>query len=39
MGYIRKSRLSEAKQDRLLEHFVSGTTVRPAVAKGMIVPQ
>ena len=39
MVYIRKSRLSKAKQDRLLEHFVAGTTAQPAVAKGMIVPQ
>jgi len=26
MAYMRKSRLSQHKQDRLLEHFVSGTT-------------
>ncbi|MFP6747425.1 MAG: IS1595 family transposase, partial [Alphaproteobacteria bacterium] len=27
---MRKSRLSKAKQDRLLEHFVAGTTARCA---------
>ena len=32
MGYMRKSRLSKAKQDRLLEHFVAGTTARCAAA-------
>ena len=26
--YMRKSRLSKGKQDRLIEHFVSGTTAR-----------
>ncbi len=28
--YMRKSRLSKAKQDRLMEHFVAGTTARCA---------
>ncbi|MDP7149145.1 MAG: IS1595 family transposase, partial [Nitrospinaceae bacterium] len=27
---MRKSRLSKAKQDRLMEHFVAGTTARCA---------
>ena len=27
---MRKSRLSKAKQDRLIEHFVAGTTSRTA---------
>ncbi|MBT6462748.1 MAG: IS1595 family transposase, partial [Opitutae bacterium] len=26
--YIRKSRLSPRRQNRLLEHFVAGTTAR-----------
>ncbi len=30
MGVMRKSRLSEYKQDRLLEHFVSGSTALTA---------
>ncbi|MBL6673235.1 MAG: IS1595 family transposase, partial [Alphaproteobacteria bacterium] len=25
---MRKSRISQVKQDRLLEHFVAGTTAR-----------
>jgi len=29
---MRKSRLSQAKQDRLIEHFVSGSTARTAAA-------
>ncbi|WP_135077351.1 IS1595 family transposase [Terasakiella sp. SH-1] len=32
MGTMRKSRLSLAKQDRLAEHFVTGTTARCAAA-------
>ena len=32
MGSMRKSRLSLAKQDRLAEHFVAGTTARCAAA-------
>ena len=28
--YMRKSRLSKGKQDRLMEHFVAGTTARCA---------
>ena len=32
MGYMRKSRLSKSKQDRLLEHFVAGTTARSAAS-------
>ena len=28
--YIRKSRLSPRRQNRLLEHFVAGTTARAA---------
>ncbi len=28
MGHMRKSRLSIYKQDRLIEHFVSGSTAR-----------
>ena len=32
MAYMRKSRLSQHKQDRLLEHFVSGTTSRCAAS-------
>lgn len=30
MGLMRKSRLSDYKQDRLIEHFVAGTTARTA---------
>ena len=30
MGPLRKSRLSRYKQDRLIEHFVAGTTARTA---------
>ena len=30
MGLMRKSRLSPYKQDRLIEHFVAGTTARTA---------
>jgi len=30
MGPMRKSRLSKYKQDRLIEHFVAGTTARTA---------
>ena len=30
MGTMRKSRLSEYKQERLMEHFVSGSTARTA---------
>ena len=29
---MRKSRLSKGKQDRLIEHFVAGTTARCAAA-------
>ena len=29
---MRKSRLSQGKQDRLIEHFVAGTTSRVAAA-------
>jgi transposase len=29
---MRKSRLSQAKQDRLIEHFISGSTARTAAA-------
>jgi transposase len=32
MGLMRKSRLSIYKQDRLLEHFVAGTTARTAAS-------
>jgi len=32
MAAMRKSRLSQHKQDRLLEHFVSGTTTRCAAS-------
>ena len=32
MGAMRKSRLSLYKQDRLLEHFVAGTTARTAAS-------
>ena len=31
MGSMRKSRLSQYKQGRLIEHFVAGTTARTAV--------
>ncbi len=30
MGHMRQSRLSHYKQDRLIEHFVAGTTARTA---------
>jgi transposase len=30
MSSMRKSRFSKVKQDRLIEHFVSGTTARCA---------
>ena len=30
MGSVRKSQLSKAKQDRLIEHFVAGATARYA---------
>ena len=33
MGSMRKSRLSLHKQDRLIEHFVTGTTARCAAGK------
>ena len=32
MGHMRKSRLSVYKQDRLIEHFVSGSTARTAAS-------
>ena len=32
MGFMRKSRLSIYKQDRLLEHFVAGSTARTAAS-------
>lgn len=32
MGAMRKSRLSRYKQDRLIEHFVAGTTARTAAS-------
>ena len=32
MGSMRKSRLSTYKQDRLTEHFVSGSTARTAAS-------
>ena len=32
MGSMRKSRLSQYKQGRLVEHFVAGTTARSAVS-------
>jgi len=32
MDAMRKSRLSVYKQDRLIEHFVSGSTARTAAA-------
>ena len=32
MGSMRKSRLSLHKQDRLIEHFVAGTTARCATS-------
>ena len=32
MGLMRKSRLSVYKQDRLIEHFVSGSTARTAAS-------
>ena len=30
MGHMRKSRLSQHEQGRLIEHFVAGTTARTA---------
>ena len=30
MVHMRKSRLSQGKQNRLMEHFVAGTTARCA---------
>jgi len=33
MVYMRKSRLNQHKQDRLLEHFVAGTTARCAALR------
>ena len=32
MDSMRKSRISVYKQDRLIEHFVSGSTARTAAA-------
>ena len=32
MGRMRKSRLSHHKQDRLMEHFIAGTTARTAAS-------
>ena len=32
MGHMRKSRLSQHKQGRLIEHFVAGTTARTAAS-------
>jgi transposase len=32
MGYMRKSRLSNYKQERLIEHFVAGTAARCAAS-------
>ena len=32
MGPMRKGRLSRYKQDRLIEHFVAGTTARTAAS-------
>ena len=32
MGHMRKSRLSQHKQSRLIEHFVAGTTARTAAS-------
>ena len=32
MGSMRKSRLNKYKQDRLIEHFVAGTTARTAAS-------
>ena len=32
MGTMRKSRLSDYKQDRLIEHFVSGSTALTAAS-------
>ena len=32
MAHMRKSRLSQFKQNRLMEHFVAGTTARCAAA-------
>ena len=32
MGFMRKSRLSDYKQDRLIEHFISGSTALTAAS-------
>ena len=32
MAHMRKSRLSQSKQNRLMEHFLAGTTARCAAA-------
>ena len=32
MGHMRKSRLSQHKQGRLIEHFLAGTTARTAAS-------
>lgn len=32
MGHMRKSRLSQHKQSRLIEHFAAGTTARTAAS-------
>ena len=32
MGIMRKSRLSQSKQDKLIEHFVADTTARCAAS-------
>ena len=32
MGHMRKSRLSQHKQGRLIENFVAGTTARTAAS-------
>ena len=32
MAHMQKSRLSQFKQNRLMEHFVAGTTARCAAA-------
>lgn len=29
---MRKSRISQSKQDRLIEHFIAGTTARTAAS-------
>jgi len=41
MGHMRKSRLSQHKQGRLIEHFVAGTGIPPVKWSAhwdMIVP-